>query len=189
MAEQESYTCPGCGMTSYSLNDVREQYCGNCHKTRMEVEAGLKKPRIISSDELARGPRHRGGTVFVTDDKAVREGGKLDAADYSVLASAAHGEGTKPVTPGDLSKMAEQGSKVFDDLQDMARRHMKLRQARYIRLLRLDGHSWRSIAGLCHRRGWDWANWAPPSNQIAGMTLCERAAELHGENYRKEPWN
>jgi len=189
MVEEESYTCPGCGKTSYSLNDVREQYCGNCHKTRMEVEAGLKKPRILSPDEMvADDPSHE-GPVLVTEDRAIREGGKLDAADYSLLASVAHGEGTKPVTPGDLSEMAEQGIKVFDDLRDMARRHMKLRQARFIRLLRLDGHSWRSIAGLCHRRGWDWANWAPPSNQIAGMALCERAAELHGENYRKEPWN
>jgi hypothetical protein len=26
-----SITCPLCGMTSYNPNDVRENYCGNCH--------------------------------------------------------------------------------------------------------------------------------------------------------------
>ncbi len=176
-------------MTSYSLEDVRHEYCGNCHKTRMEVEADRRKPRIIgTADMIADDPSHE-GPVLVTDDRAIREGGKLDAADYSLLASVAHGEGTKPVTPGDLSEMAEQGSKVFDDLRDMARRHMKMRHARYIRYLRLDGHSWRSIAHLCYNRRWDWVSWAPPSNQIAGMTLCERAAQLHGENYREKPWN
>lgn len=27
-----SITCPKCGMTSFNTNDVREQYCGNCHQ-------------------------------------------------------------------------------------------------------------------------------------------------------------
>lgn len=26
-----SITCLKCGMTSYSLDDVRYRYCGNCH--------------------------------------------------------------------------------------------------------------------------------------------------------------
>jgi len=29
--DQPSITCPRCGMTSYSRDDVREGYCGNCH--------------------------------------------------------------------------------------------------------------------------------------------------------------
>ena len=36
--EEKSYTCPGCGMTSYHPEDVRHQYCGNCHRTRDELE-------------------------------------------------------------------------------------------------------------------------------------------------------
>ncbi len=28
----DSYTCLDCGMTSYNPNDVREEYCGNCHE-------------------------------------------------------------------------------------------------------------------------------------------------------------
>ncbi len=38
MLEQESYTCPKCGMTSYHPDDVKHEYCGNCHKTRRELE-------------------------------------------------------------------------------------------------------------------------------------------------------
>jgi hypothetical protein len=29
--DQPSFTCPVCGTVSYSLDDVREGYCGNCH--------------------------------------------------------------------------------------------------------------------------------------------------------------
>jgi len=38
MVEQESYTCPNCGMTSYHPDDVKNEYCGNCHKTKRELE-------------------------------------------------------------------------------------------------------------------------------------------------------
>ena len=31
MDEEDSITCPVCGMTSYNANDIREGYCGNCH--------------------------------------------------------------------------------------------------------------------------------------------------------------
>jgi hypothetical protein len=31
--------------------------------------------------------------------------------------------------------------------------------------------------------------WDPPDNQIWGMALCEIAAQAHGEDYRKAPWN
>jgi hypothetical protein len=27
-----NYTCPHCGMVSHNLNDVRERYCGFCHR-------------------------------------------------------------------------------------------------------------------------------------------------------------
>jgi len=54
MTEESSYTCPACGMTSYHPEDVRHEYCGNCHKTRSEVEAGSKKPRIIRLEDLSK---------------------------------------------------------------------------------------------------------------------------------------
>ena len=38
MVEEESYTCPKCGMTSYHPEDVKHEYCANCHKTKQELE-------------------------------------------------------------------------------------------------------------------------------------------------------
>lgn len=28
----DSFTCPRCGLTSHNPTDVKEQYCGNCHR-------------------------------------------------------------------------------------------------------------------------------------------------------------
>lgn len=28
----DAIQCLGCGMISYNENDIRERYCGNCHK-------------------------------------------------------------------------------------------------------------------------------------------------------------
>jgi hypothetical protein len=52
--------------------------------------------------------------------------------------------------------------------------------------LRVDRkYTWRSVARACSN-AWrlDWG-----SNQIAGMSICEAAAERLFEHYRKPPWN
>lgn len=33
---QPSITCPVCGMTSYHPEDIKQGYCGNCHKFTSE---------------------------------------------------------------------------------------------------------------------------------------------------------
>jgi len=35
--ENGSITCPRCGMTSYNLNDIKQRYCGNCHRYHSEI--------------------------------------------------------------------------------------------------------------------------------------------------------
>jgi len=189
MTKERSYTCPACGMVSYHPEDIRNEYCGNCHKTRQEVEAGREKPRILRLRDIGKEGIHGDGAVLVTDDRAIIEGGTLDVADYSVMATTAHGEGSKALSLNELLEMTRQAAEAHSLLMDMVRGGMKKRHARYIRELRLQNHSWRSIAQLCYNRGWEWARWAPPNNQIVGMALCERAADLHGENYMEEPWN
>lgn len=47
--------------------------------------------------------------------------------------------------------------------------------------------TWRRIAEQAHT-AWS-GTWEPPSNQIAGMVLCDAAARHFGENYMEEPWN
>jgi hypothetical protein len=32
MTDQPHFTCPDCGATSYNPNDIREGYCGRCHR-------------------------------------------------------------------------------------------------------------------------------------------------------------
>jgi len=111
MTEENSYTCPACGMTSYHPEDVRHEYCGNCHKTRSEVEAGSKKPRIIRLEDLSKEDKGD-GVALVTDDRAIREGGKLDVADYSVMATAAHGEGGKTLSLNEFRDLTRQAGEV-----------------------------------------------------------------------------
>ena len=63
---------------------------------------------------------------------------------------------------------------------------MTLEQAQFVRHLRVDeGYSWRGVAQEC-ADAWagDW-----DSNQLAGMAICERAAQMHDEDYMREPWN
>ena len=148
-----------------------------------------KPPRILRPADLIKEDIEGDGPALVTSDRAIIERGKLDAADYSVMASTAHGEGKRVLAPHDLQELAMKAGDVHGEFLDMVRGGMKKRHARYVRQLRLANHSWRSVAHLCYDRGWEWGRWEPPSNQLAGMALCERAAELHGENYREEPWN
>ena len=81
---------------------------------------------------------------------------------------------------------------------NLVRRHFPLTAARMtperaaaIRALRTseEGCSWRGIAEECHHSWGSDASWDPPSNQIAGMELCEAAAALLGEHYLSAPWN
>jgi len=51
------------------------------------------------------------------------------------------------------------------------------------------GYTWRAVAEKTYQ---DWGSdhcWEPSSNQLAGMALCEHAADLLGEDYMKKPWN
>ena len=52
--EQEPYTCPWCGMTSYHPEDIRHEYCGKCHKTREELLVQDAAPIIKKLKERAR---------------------------------------------------------------------------------------------------------------------------------------
>ena len=54
MIKQESYTCPWCGMTSYHPEDVRHEYCGNCHKTREELMVQDAAPIVKKLKERTR---------------------------------------------------------------------------------------------------------------------------------------
>lgn len=67
---------------------------------------------------------------------------------------------------------------------------MTLGQAAQIRAWRCDSHmTWRSLARATWREKWFGRNWGPPENQLMGMALSQKAAQLFGEDYMKAPWN
>ncbi len=36
---QRSITCPFCFFVSYNANDIRDRYCGHCHRYRFQEDA------------------------------------------------------------------------------------------------------------------------------------------------------
>lgn len=123
--------------------------------------------------------------VFVTDDKAMHQGGILSSADKEILESV---KGSESATEGMITiESVEQLAERFEDFKQLCS-PMEIWQARIIRVLRVkEKRSWRAIAEVCYNLGW--GKWEPPSNQIMGMALCETAAQLLGENYEEAPWN
>jgi len=126
--------------------------------------------------------------VFVTEDKAVREAGRISKADAEILQSVQTGEGLITIkSVEELQEMAKAAAERFDEFKELCS-PMTLAQAKAVRKLRVEmGSSWRAVAEACYKLGW--GKWFPPSNQIMGMVLCERAALIHSENYMEAPWN
>lgn len=128
------------------------------------------------------------GPVFVTEDKAMHQGAILSSTDKEILESVKTGEGIITIKSVEqLQEMAKQAAERFEEFKELCS-PMEPWQARIVRVLRVEKNcSWRAVAEVCHKLGW--GEWSPPSNQIMGMALCERAARLLGENYEEPPWN
>jgi hypothetical protein len=156
-------------------------------------------------------------TYFITNDARMRDG-VLDPVDKEVLKQAGGGKraiivtpeefsdlsaklpkgGFSPpaphnpqlhkLTPEDMEVLGREGAAVVKHFQQEARRLLKAdeRKAAFVRRLRVDQRlTWRAIARACST-AWktDWE-----SNQLAGMAVCECAAEWFLEDYMKPPWN
>ncbi len=131
--------------------------------------------------------------TFVTDDREIHRKGKLDPTDMEILKSVESGEGLLTIkSVEELEELGKAACETFDAYRLFVREHMTREQAGFVRKLRVDeGYSWRAVARRCYgnHRFRDWLKWDPPSNQIMGMSLCQRAAEMHGEDYQRPPWN
>lgn len=103
---------------------------------------------------------------------------------------------------GEMEKQA--GKRLtFDDIVELGRKadarmqkfteivgKMTLGQAAQVRIWRLDGcMTWRSLARTAYLEGWFHRKWEPASNQLMGIALADKAAQLFNENFREEPWN
>jgi len=130
--------------------------------------------------------------TFVTDDRGIHKKGKLDPTDMEILQSAKTGEGLITIkSVEELEELGRAACEKFDAYNLFVNEHMTKEQAEFIRKLRVDErYSWRAVARACYNQRWPgWLKWDPPSNQIMGMSLCKRAAEMFEENYMKPPWN
>jgi hypothetical protein len=131
--------------------------------------------------------------TFVTDDQEIHREGKLDPTDVEILESAKSREGLITIkSVEELKELIKAASERFEAYTLFVTEHMTKEQAEFVRKLRVDeGYSWRAVARRCYgnHRFRDWPKWGPPSNQIMGMALCQRAAEMFGEDYQKPPWN
>lgn len=88
----------------------------------------------------------------------------------------------------ELQKLAEEARKVFEGFLKDARALMTPERAAFVRQLRVDNdYTWRAVARDCRERFG--GTWLPLSNQLAGMALCEVAAEYFGEHYKDKKWN
>lgn len=135
-----------------------------------------------------------GGAILVTSDRVLRlEAGAIspyEALDQAMAASTGTNEARAEVsrlrklTPAELTVMADAGNKTYKYFcQHIA---VNREGARLIRQLRVEKDcSWRAVARFCSLL------WCAPwgGNQIAGMVICEKAAQLLGENFLQPPWN
>jgi hypothetical protein len=152
--------------------------------------------------------------VFVTDDSYLRPDGNIDPDDQRVLDQAgadgdlvvlssrealeqmskelaAEEEPPPRQTPIDRGSMDELGHAATKRMAVLtAEIDLTMTQPRAIFVRRLrcrERASWRKVARQYYLLyGGDWE---PPSNQIAGMALCQAAASFFDQSPRQAPWN
>ncbi len=95
----------------------------------------------------------------------------------------------KRLTFNDLVELGKKADARMQEFTEVVE-GMALAQAAQVRIWRVVSHmTWRSVARDAHSEGWFHRQWGPPSNQIMGMVLCEKAALFFKENFREAPWN
>lgn len=137
--------------------------------------------------------------ILVSDDKNLAKpvADKLGEGDKALL---------KEIEKGVLAKGAY-AIKTTDELMAMCRAAGARKKgfnklceriidgeskAKMIKMLRCEeGGTWRWVAERAYELllGEAEPEWYPPSNQLMGMALCERAAAILGEDPNVYPWN
>lgn len=147
-------------------------------------------------DELTIKEAKDAGAVLITWDRVtlLAAGGKTP---YEAMEQAEHEAQTqgnilaeaefirlRKLSPLELTKLG----KAADQTSSLFRMYIQLTivEANQVRELRVKlDYSWRAIARF-YSVIWG-GLWG--SNQLAGMVICEKAAEMMGEDFLKEPWN
>ena len=105
---------------------------------------------------------------------------RVDPADWEALTGP-----VEVVTPDRLAELAEQAKEQIEFFREAFQGIIRP-QALWVRHLRCElRYTYRAIAtASADIADGDWQG-----NQLAGMAMCERAAEKLGEDSNEEPWN
>lgn len=153
--------------------------------------------------------KEEGGQLDATDRQILREASQNGRVRVRVINMQEMLESMKNTEPEKFRDFQETMERqagrrlTFDDLVELGRKAdermseftdvvacMTLGQAAQVRHWRIDGHmTWRSVARAAYIEGSFCREWKPPSNEVMGMALVQKAAQLFGENFREEPWN
>ncbi len=153
--------------------------------------------------------KEEGGQLDATDREILREVSQNGRVRVRVINMQEMLEEMKNTEPEKYRQFQETMEKqagkrlTFDDLVEFARKadarmqefteivgDMTLGQAAQVRIWRVYSHlTWRGLARAAYLEGWFQRGWQPPSNQIMGMALADKAAQLFNENFRVKPWN
>jgi len=123
--------------------------------------------------------------TFVTDDSALRGEGVTHEVDDEILRQAQTGEGLIELTPELLEELSRSAAATVGYFQELFAGMEEERAAQVLDLRANKGYSWRAVAQACNDAwGGSWG-----SNQLAGMAICEAAADYYGENFMEGRWN
>lgn len=153
--------------------------------------------------------KEKGGRLDATDREILREASQNGRTRVRVINILEMFETMKSTAPEKFQEFQETMGRqagrrlTFDELVELGRKAdermreftkivegMALDQATQVRHWRVDEHmTWRRVARAAYVEGWFRQSWGPPSNQLMGMALCEKAALFFTENFREAPWN
>ena len=156
----------------------------------------LEKGNLDPTDEEIMKEAAQGGEVIMMNLTQALEAMKKDEPEkFSAFRKEQEKRSGRPLTMAEITELAEQADERFTIYDRYVELVMTKDQAIQVRVWRINEHfTWRAVAraafGMVISDRWQkWRLWDSPSYQLMGMALCHRAAELHDQNYRKEPWN
>jgi hypothetical protein len=98
-------------------------------------------------------------------------------------------DGGHAVGVDELLELAEAAGTRHAEFYAEIKPRMTRERAERVRQLRCDdGWSYRRLAGITYLEWGRDGTWYPETNQLAGVALCEAAAELLGEDFQQYPW-
>jgi len=165
-----------------------------------------KEANLVTEDRWL---REEGGRLDYNDRQVLDEASGNGRYRVRVITIRQMLETMSRTEPGNYRKFRKEmerqagRSLTFEDIIEIARKcderleeftgmvgAMTPGQASQVRTWRVESRmTWRSVARAAYHEDWFDRSWRPPSNQLMGLALCEKAAALLQENFREDPWN